>query len=486
MNKVFNQIYVGGDWSSTRENFADHNPADGSVWAMVPNGDRQDARAAIDAAQAAFPDWAGLTHSARANFMNRVAEIFERRQMEIVEAIQAEGGGWYGKGMYEATQVPIIFRAAAGANYSSIGEVLPSEHGKFSMAVRYPLGVVSLVSPWNFPAILTSRSLAYIVALGNTVILKPSEETPYVGGLLFAEIFEEAGIPPGVLNVVTCSRENVQEVGDEMIENPAVKAIAFTGSTAVGRAIAAKAGAHLKKCCMELGGKDPLIICEDADLERATQAANFGSFMHQGQICMSVEKLLVHESIFEDFLAKFVDRAAKLKVGPPLADRNNVIGPLINDKQAANVRSQLEDAFAKGARAVLGGGINGRFVDPTILVGVTPDMKVYREETFGPVAPVIPFRSDDEAIAIANDSPYGLSSGVFTGDEQRGLEIAHRLETGMSHINCSPVNDEANAPFGGSKSSGVGRYGGRWSAESYTETRWITMERGGKPFPPAF
>ncbi len=486
MNKVFNQIYVGGDWSSTRENFADHNPADGSVWAMVPNGDRQDARAAIDAAQAAFPDWAGLTHSARANFMNRVAEIFERRQMEIVEAIQAEGGGWYGKGMYEATQVPIIFRAAAGANYSSIGEVLPSEHGKFSMAVRYPLGVVSLVSPWNFPAILTSRSLAYIVALGNTVILKPSEETPYVGGLLFAEIFEEAGIPPGVLNVVTCSRENVQEVGDEMIENPAVKAIAFTGSTAVGRAIAAKAGAHLKKCCMELGGKDPLIICEDADLERATQAANFGSFMHQGQICMSVEKLLVHESIFEDFLAKFVDRAAKLKVGPPLADRNNVIGPLINDKQVANVRSQLEDAFAKGARAVLGGGINGRFVDPTILVGVTPDMKVYREETFGPVAPVIPFRSDDEAIAIANDSPYGLSSGVFTGDEQRGLEIAHRLETGMSHINCSPVNDEANAPFGGSKSSGVGRYGGRWSAESYTETRWITMERGGKPFPPAF
>ena len=486
MNKVFNQIYVGGDWSSTRENFADHNPADGSVWAMVPNGDRQDARAAIDAAQAAFPEWAGLTHSARANFMNRVAEIFERRQMEIVEAIQAEGGGWYGKGMYEATQVPIIFRAAAGANYSSIGEVLPSEHGKFSMAVRYPLGVVSLVSPWNFPAILTSRSLAYIVALGNTVILKPSEETPYVGGLLFAEIFEEAGIPPGVLNVVTCSRENVQEVGDEMIENPAVKAIAFTGSTAVGRSIAAKAGAHLKKCCMELGGKDPLIICEDADLERATQAANFGSFMHQGQICMSVEKLLVHESIFEDFLAKFVDRAAKLKVGPPLADRNNVIGPLINDKQAANVRNQLEDAFAKGARAVLGGGINGRFVDPTILVGVTPDMKVYREETFGPVAPVIPFRSDDEAIAIANDSPYGLSSGVFTGDEQRGLEIAHRLETGMSHINCSPVNDEANAPFGGSKSSGVGRYGGRWSAESYTETRWITMERGGKPFPPAF
>ncbi|MDG2032767.1 MAG: aldehyde dehydrogenase family protein [Rhodospirillales bacterium] len=486
MNKMFNDVYVGGTWSSTADQFPDFNPADDSIWAYVPDGDRQVVRKAIEAAQAAFPEWAGLTHSARANYMNKVAEVFERRKMELVEAIQAEGGGWFGKGMYEAAQVPIIFRAAAGANYGAIGEVLPSEHGKFSMAVRYPLGVVSIVSPWNFPAILTARSLAFIVALGNTVVLKPSEETPYVGGLLFAEIFEEAGIPPGVLNVVTCSRDNVQEVGDEMIENPAVKAIAFTGSTAVGRSIAAKAGAHLKKCCIELGGKDPMIVCEDADLDRAVQAANFGSFMHQGQICMSVEKLLVHDSIFDTFLDRFVERASKLKVGPPLADKANVIGPLINDKQVANVQSQLDDAFAKGAKAVLGGKINGRFVDPTILVGVTPDMKVYREETFGPVAPVIPFHTDEEAIAIANDSPYGLSSGVFTENEKRGLNIAHKLESGMSHINCSPVNDEANAPFGGSKSSGVGRYGGRWSAESYTETRWITMERGGKPYPPVF
>jgi aldehyde dehydrogenase (NAD+) len=486
MNKVFKDIYIGGDWISTRGTFPDYNPADGSVWAQAPSCDRQDAKVAVSAAQAAFPEWANLTHSVRANYMNKVAEVFERRQMEIVDAIQAEGGGWFGKGMYETTEVPVIFRAAAGANYGAIGEVLPSDHSKFSMAVRYPLGVVSLISPWNFPAILTARGLAFIVALGNTVVLKPSEETPYIGGLLFAEIFEEAGIPPGVLNVVTCSRENVQDVGDELIENPAVKAISFTGSTAVGRSIAAKAGAHLKKCCVELGGKDPLIICEDADLERAAQAANFGSFMHQGQICMSVEKLLVQETIFDEFLGKFVGRASKLKVGPPLEDKNNVIGPLINDKQAANVKSQLDDAFAKGAKAVLGGSVEGRFVDPTILVGVTPDMKVYQEETFGPVVPVIPFGTDEEAIALANDTPYGLSSGVFTNDEKRGLDIAHRLESGMSHINCSPVNDEFNAPFGGTKSSGVGRYGGRWSADYYTETRWITMERGGRPYPPVF
>ncbi|MBL6865134.1 MAG: aldehyde dehydrogenase family protein [Rhodospirillales bacterium] len=486
MNKIFNNIYVGGNWSATSKNFSDFNPSDDTLWAQVADGNRRDTRDAIESADSASQEWASYTHSSRANIMNKIAEIFEIRRMEIVEAIQAEGGGSFAKAMYETSQIPIIFRAAAGANYGPIGEVLPSEHGKFSMAVRYPLGVVAIISPWNFPVILTSRSLAFIVALGNTVVLKPSEETPYCGGLLFAEIFEEAGVPAGVLNVVTCSRDNVAEVGDELIQNPSVKAIAFTGSTAVGRSIAAKAGAHLKKCCMELGGKDPLIVCEDADMERATAAANFGSFMHQGQICMSVEKILVHENIYDEFLKKFIERASRLKVGPPLSNKENIIGPLINDKQVANVKSQLEDAFAKGAKAVLGGNINGRFVDPTILVGVTPDMTVYQDETFGPVAPVIPFRTDDEAIAIANDTPYGLSSGVITRDEKRGLEIANRLESGMSHINCSPVNDEANAPFGGSKSSGVGRYGGRWSAESYTETRWITMERGGKPFPPMF
>jgi len=363
--------------------------------------------------------------------------------------------------------------------------MLPSEHNKISMATRRPLGVVSVISPWNVPLVLTSRPMAFALAAGNTVVLKPSEETPYCGGLLFAEIAEEAGLPPGVLNVVTCSRDNVPEVGDELIEHPLVKGIVFTGSTAVGRQIAAKAGAHLKKCCIELGGKDALIICDDADMERATSSASFGSFMHQGQICMSVEKLLVHENIYDEFMEGFTARAAKLKVGPT-SDHSNVIGPLINDKQAAKVKDQIDDALARGATAVVGGGVEGRFVSPTILTGVTPDMKVYREETFGPVVPVIPFRTDEEAITIANDTEYGLSSGVITRDENRGLAIAERLETGMCHINCSPVNDEPHAPFGGVKSSGVGRYGGRWAMENFTETRWITMDRGGRPYPPVF
>jgi len=485
MARVFDGMFIGGRSVSTRKTFADLNPADGSVWAQVPDGGRDEARAAIEAAHAAFASWSALPFTKRAHYMLKVAEAFEKRRMQIVEALQAEGGGWFGKGMFETGYVPEIFHAAAASSYAPIGEVIPSEHGKLSLAVRQPLGVVSVISPWNFPVLLTGRGIAFALAAGNTVVLKPSEETPYCGGLLYAEVFAEAGVPEGVLNVVTCSRANVQAVGEELIENPRVKGVSFTGSTAVGRQVAARAGAHLKKCCVELGGKDALIVCDDADLERASAAASFGSFMHQGQICMSVEKVLVHEKVFDEFMRRFVERAAKLKVGDP-KDKSNIIGPLINDRQAAKVKEQIEDAVARGARVVLGGRVNGRFVEPTILVGVTPDMKVYREETFGPVAPVIPFASDDQAVALANDTEYGLSSGVITRDEQRGLAIARRLETGMCHINCSPVNDEPHAPFGGSKASGQGRHGGRWATETFTETRWITLERGGRAFPPMF
>ena len=485
MARVFDGLFIGGRSVSTSTTFADLNPADGSVWAQVPDGGRREARVAIEAAHAAFPAWSALPFTQRAHFMIKVAEAFERRRAQIVEALQSEGGGWFGKGMFETGYVPEIFHAAAASAYAPLGEVIPSEYGKLSLALRQPLGVVSVISPWNFPVILTGRGIAFALAAGNTVVLKPSEETPYCGGLLFAEVFAEAGVPEGVLNVVTCSRANVGPVGEELIDNPRVKGVSFTGSTAVGRQIAARAGAHLKKCCVELGGKDALIVCDDADLERASAAASFGSFMHQGQICMSVEKVLVHEKVYDEFLRRFVERAAKLKVGDP-RDKSNVIGPLINDKQAAKVKEQIDDAVARGAKVALGGKVNGRFVEPTILTGVTPEMKVYQDETFGPVAPVIAFRTDVEAIAIANDTEYGLSSGVMTRDEQRGLAIARRLETGMCHINCSSVNDEPHAPFGGSKASGMGRHGGRWATETFTEMRWITLDRGGRPYPPMF
>ncbi|GIK80731.1 MAG: salicylaldehyde dehydrogenase [Alphaproteobacteria bacterium] len=475
-----------GDRAATRRTFKDLNPADGSVWAEVPDCGRAETAAAIEAAHAAFPAWAALPFPKRAHYMTKVAEIFEKRKAEIVEALQGEGGGWFGKGMFEAGYTAEVFHAAAASTWQPVGEVLPSEYGKVSMAVRRPMGVISVISPWNFPCILSSRGFAFPLAAGNTVVLKPSEETPYTGGILFAEIFAEAGVPKGVLNVVTCSREQVQEVGDELIEHPYVKGISFTGSTAVGRQVAAKAGAHLKKCCVELGGKDSLIVCDDADMERATHAANFGSFMHQGQICMSVEKILVQEKVFDHFMKRFLERVRKLKVGDPTKSHEHIIGPLINDKQVAKVREQLEDAIAKGAKVVIGGKIEGRYVEPTVLTGVTPDMKLYQDETFGPVVPVIPFRTDDEAVQIANDTEYGLSAGVMTRDEARGLAIVNRLDTGNCHINCSSVNDEPHVPFGGFKASGVGKHGGRWSLETFTETRWITLDRGGRPFPPMF
>ena len=486
MARVLTNPASGSGRGFTSRTFADLNPSDHSVWAEVPDNGPVEARSAIESAQAAFEGWASLPFTHRAHLMIQVAEVIKKRQPEIVEAIMGEGGGWFGKGMFETGYTAEVFHSAAASTYAAIGEVIPSEFNKVSMAIRRPMGVISVISPWNFPVLLTARGLAFAIAAGNTVVLKPSEETPYCGGLLFAELFEEAGVPPGVLNVVTCSRENVAGVGEELIEHPLVKGISFTGSTPVGRQIAAKAGAHLKKCCMELGGKDSLIICDDADMERATSAANFGSFMHQGQICMSVEKVIVHEDIFEPFLQRFVERAAKLKVGDPTQDHGNVIGPLINDKQAAKVKEQIDDALEKGARLELGGGVNGRFVEPTILTGVTPEMKLYQEETFGPVVPVIPFRTDAEAIAIANDTEYGLSSGVITRNENRGLAIAEKLETGMCHINCSSVNDEPHAPFGGSKASGMGRHGGRWATETFTETRWITFDKGGRGYPPVF
>ena len=486
MNKIYNNMYVGGRWWPVEKTFSDINPSDDSEWARVPDVGVAEVRNAIDSAHHAFENWSKLPFNQRAHFMTKIAEIFEKRKMDVVKALRTEAGGWFGKSIFEASYVPEVFCAAAAMNYQSIGEVIPSEFGKLSMAIRRPVGVVSVISPWNFPAILTSRGIAFALAAGNTVVLKPSEETPYCGGLLFAEIFEEAGVPGGVLNVITCSRDNVSVVGEELIEHPLVKGVSFTGSTAVGREIAARAGAHLKKCCVKLGGKDSLIVCDDADMDRATGAANFGSFMHQGQICMSVEKILVQESIMQEFLERFKDRASRLKVGDPTKELDHIIGPLINDRQVIRVKSQIDDAVAKGGKIVLGGKVEGRYVEPTIITDVTSDMTLYQDETFGPVVSVIPFSTDEEAIAIANDTEYGLSSGVITKDEYRGLEIAQKLETGMCHINCSSVNDEPHAPFGGSKSSGVGRHGGRWATDTFTETRWITLERGGRDFPPGF
>jgi aldehyde dehydrogenase (NAD+) len=480
-------MYIGGSWTLAARGatFEDRNPADGQLWGTVADAGRADARRAIEAARDAFPAWSRLAPSARALFLLKVADILERRQKEIASIRVEEGGAWIGFGMFETGYTPGIFRSAAAVCYQPLGEVMPSNYGKLSLVVREPLGVVTTISPWNAPLLLSSRGVAVALAVGNTVVLKPSEETPVAGGVILAQAFEEAGLPKGVFNVVTCSRDNVGEVGDELITNPAVRGISFTGSTAVGKQIGAKAGGLLKRCCLELGGKDALIVLDDADMERALSAASFGSFMHQGQICMSVEKILLHEKIAAEFTERFVAHTRGLKSGDP-HEPGNIIGPIINQKQLDKIKAQVDDAVKKGAKVLTGGTHKGLFYEATVLERVTRDMSVFRDETFGPVAPLITVKSDDEAVAMANDTEYGLSAGIITRDEQRGLALAKRLDTGMAHINCSSVNDEPWIPFGGAKGSGLGRHGGSGSVNAFTETRWITSERGGRPYPPPF
>ncbi|WP_428103329.1 aldehyde dehydrogenase family protein [Candidatus Rariloculus sp.] len=480
-------LYIGGNWvdAANGAEFPVYSPATGTVWSSVADASRADTQAAIDAAREAFPAWSSTPHSRRARIIHKVGDILEARAKELHEILVDEGGSWIGKGMFETYYSSGVFRAAAAAAYQVNGEMLPSEYGKVSLVVREPLGVVSVISPWNFPMILSSRGFAPALAVGNCVVLKPSEETPVAGGLVFAEMLEEAGVPPGVFNVVTCSRDNVAEVGDELISNPAVQGISFTGSTAVGRQVAAQAGGLLKKCCAELGGKDALIVLADADIERAVNAATFGSFMHNGQICMSVERVIVDSSIADEFTSKFVANTSKLNVGDP-HELGNCIGPLINRKQLDKIRGQVDDAVTHGAQILCGGGNDGLFFEPTVLGNVNRDMRIFKEETFGPVAPVIVADGVDDAVDIANDSDYGLSAGIITRNEEQGLAVAGRLRTGMAHVNDCSVHDEPHVPFGGIGASGLGRHGGRQGIDTFTETRWITLERGGRQYPPPF
>ena len=482
-----NDLFVGNEWTpaSGDRRFSVLNPATGKEYASIADANRQDTARAIDAAAAAASSWAELPHSQRARLMTKVADAIEARQMDFVAALSQEGGAWFGKGMFETAYASGVYRAAAAAAYQVEGEILPSDYGKISMVSRQPLGVVTVISPWNFPLLLSSRGLAFAVAIGNTVVLKPSEETPVSGGLLLSEAFAEAGVPEGVLNVVTCSRDSVAEVGDELVANSKVKAVSFTGSTPVGKKIAAHAGSLLKKACVELGGKDALIILNDADMERAVNAATFGKFMHQGQICMAVERIIVHNDIKDEFTDKLVTNVQKLQMGNP-DDKANVLGPIINQKQLDNIHSQVTEAVEQGATLLTGGKFEGLFYEPTVLTNVKSDMSVFKDETFGPVAPIIGFSDVDEALEIANDSEYGLSAGIITRNEELGLALARQLQTGMVHINDSSVNDEPHIPFGGVKDSGLGRHGGKWSIDTFSETRWITLDRGQRLYPPPF
>jgi acyl-CoA reductase-like NAD-dependent aldehyde dehydrogenase len=479
------QMYINGQWVDAIDGktFDDYNPYNGEVYARIPSGKRRDARKACDAAAAAFPDWSHTPPAERQRYLLRAADIFERRRQEILNIVTQETGGTFGWGMFQTGFIPGLLREAAAQVHAIGGEIIPADlPGAFFMAIRQPVGVVAGIAPWNAPLILSLRAVALPMACGNTTVLKPSAEAPVSGGIIFAEVFEEAGFPKGIFNVVTNGPGFSGEVGDELIEHPKVRRISFTGSTEVGRQIAEKAARHLKKVTLELGGNDPLIILKDADIDYAVNAATFGRFNHQGQICMSSKRIIVEKPLAAHFTEKFVKKVQRLKVGDP-QDPDTVIGPLINQEQVDKLHKQVQEAIKNGARLVCGGKYDGRCYYPTVLTNVTPDMNIAREETFGPVAPIIIVEDADEAVRVANDSRFGLSAGVITSDFLKGLEIAERLESGMVHINDSSVHDEPQVPFGGMKESGYGRHGGRAAIEEFTELRWISIQRTPRQYP---
>jgi acyl-CoA reductase-like NAD-dependent aldehyde dehydrogenase len=451
--------------------------------AHVPAGGRDEARSAVEAAAEAFPAWAALPPAAKQDLFLKAADSVRNRQQELVQLAGTETGATFGFGMFQTEFIIGLLRQAAGLVYAPIGTIIPSDMpGAFAMGLRQPVGVVGGLAPWNAPLILSLRSVVGPMAFGNTVVLKPSELSPLVGGLALAEVFEEAGFPPGVFNVVTHRPGGAAEVADEFFENPAVRRVSFTGSTATGRKLAEQAGRHLKRIVLELGGQNPLLVLDDADVDYAVDAACFGSFLHQGQICMSTRRILVDDAVAAEFTDKLAAKTAGLKAGSP-AEHDTIVGPLINREAVDRVRSRIDDAVEKGARVLAGGQVEGNVVHATLLTDVPEDSDLAREETFGPVATVTTVDGTDEAIRQANDTRYGLAAGIITSDHDRGVAIARRLEAGIVHVNDQTVHDEPQMPFGGVKDSGWGRFGGLAAAEEFTDLRWITVQTGHRHYP---
>jgi len=455
------------------------NPANQKPFARIFMGQEQHMRAAIDAAHAAKAAWGNSPAALREKILHRAADELEAATNEIVDLLIGEGGSTFGKAHFEIPFAANMLRSIAGEARRVQGDVFPSDvSGLLSLAIRRPLGVVAGISPFNFPVVLALKKVAFALATGNTFVLKPSEETSLVG-LKLAEIFEKAGLPSGVLNVVPGDGPTLARV---LFDDPRVKLISFTGSTAVGRHIAVECAKKGKRVILEMGGKSPLIVLKDADVDYAVDTACFGIFIHQGQICMAGSRIIVEAPIYETFLRRFAAKAKTLQVGDP-RDPHTVIGPLIRSSQCQMIDRKIKEAVAAGARVLTGGTYEANFYQPTVVADVTPNMAAFRDELFGPVAAVTRADNADHALALANNSSYGLSSAVLTNDLQLAMRFALELEAGMVHVNGPTVHDEPTVPFGGVKDSGSGREGGRWSVEEMTEVKWVTIQMGCRHYP---
>ncbi len=461
--------------SSTNTLLDDINPTTGEAFAKIHMASAEDIELAIDSANKAYKSWSKTTPKERETILIKAAEILESKIDEVRELLAIETGSTFGKAMFELGLTSDIIRTAASEAIRVSGETHASNHpGMHSYSVRRPLGVVAAISPFNVPIGLASKKFAFAMAAGNTVVVKPSSATAACA-IIFGEIFKEAGLPDGVFNVIPCSSSTL---GEKFQEDKRVKLITFTGSTEVGKKIAASAAANLTKFTVELGGKSPLIILKDADIDFAVDTATFGVYTHQGQICMAGSKIIVEEEIYDEFAKKLTQKVKTLKAGDPL-DPSNVIGPLIEEAQCGFIDGLIEDAVNKGAKVLTGNTHEGCFYQATLLKDVTADMRIFHEEVFGPVATIIKAKDIDHAIDMANDTEYGLSSAAVTNNLTYAKRLSEEIESGMVHINGPTIMDEAHIPFGGTKNSGMGREGGHFSIEEMTELKWVTVEAVG-------
>jgi len=471
------QMIIGGkdDAAASGATFARKNPITGEVVTTAAAASAEDAIAAADAANAAFPAWAALGPNERRGLLLKAADRFEALTGEFIATMTSETGAtrpWGGFNVHLATS---ILREAASLTTQISGEVIPSDRpGCIAMSMRQPVGVVLGIAPWNAPVILGVRSIATPLACGNTVILKASEMCPKTHQLI-GEAMRDAGFPDGVVNIVTNAPEDASEVVAKLIEHKAVKRINFTGSTKVGKIIAELSAKELKPVLLELGGKAPFIVLDDADLDQAVAAAGFGAFMNSGQICMSTERIILDDSIADLFVEKFKAKVTTLTAGDPKTN-NHPLGSVVDLSAAEHIAKLIKDAVEKGAELYGADEAHGTILSAAMLDHVTPEMRIYGEETFGPITTIVRVSGDDEAVRVANDTEYGLTSAVFTRDTARGLRIAKRIEAGMCHINGPTVHDEAQMPFGGMKASGYGRFGGNAGISEFTELRWITID----------
>ncbi|MER7665503.1 aldehyde dehydrogenase family protein [Streptomyces sp. NPDC096193] len=474
--------YIDGEWrpGTGSWDIIDFNPYDGEKLASIPVATAVEVDQAYRAAERAQVAWGETNPYARRTVFEKALRVIEDREQEITEAIIAELGGTHVKAAFELHLAKEFLREAMQLALRPEGRILPSPvDGKENRVYRLPVGVVGVISPFNFPFLLSIKSVAPALALGNAVVLKPHQNTPICGGSLVGKLFEDAGLPAGVLNVVIT---DIAEIGDALLEHPVPKAISFTGSDKVGRHVATVCAASFKRAILELGGNSALIVLDDADIDYAVDAAVFSRYVHQGQVCMAANRVLVDRSVEKEFTEKFVAKVRTLKVGDP-SDPATHIGPLINSQQADAVTALVDHTVEAGATALLHGGAVGNLVSPSVLTGIATDSPILGQEIFGPVALIVPFDGEDEAVRIANDTPYGLSGAVHTADIERGVRIAKRIETGMIHINDGTVHDEPIVPFGGEKHSGSGRLNGESMIEAFTTQKWISVQHGRSRFP---